>query len=239
MRLSRAPAQRPLARWLSSPRMARLHRPALSMLMLADCPTIGLASGQSLVHQGEIPTTVYYLLAGIVKQVRLEDRGANVGVTLCHAGALIGHVGTVLSMRHEITAITLSAAEVAAIPAERFVRILQSDSGACRWVMKEIALANRSAIDQIGALGCLTPIRRISRILTQLQARANVPARASEVVLPALQVSDLADLAGVTREHASRCLARMEREGQIGRRKGRILLPVTSVRPDLSGKGPA
>lgn len=182
------------------------------------------ARGQSIFREGDASDTCYVVRTGHCRAVREHPDGRT--ITLAHFGP--GDIfGELAMFDDEVRSATVEAVD----DAVEAVAILGSDM---RRLMREhpdisaklvIALGRRlrDANERLARQSFQTVQSRVAVVLADLveQARVENPATDGEVMLTITQ-ADIAQLAGSSRESASRFLATLERAGVVEQGRGRI-----------------
>jgi CRP-like cAMP-binding protein len=179
-------------------------------------------AGAILFRQDEPVRAAFHIVRGAVKTVR-EESDRDVITSLRLPGWLLGAAAAILRRPHVVSAVTLVESDLRAVLIGDFERMTGESSFASalqRMLAREVyddALA-------VGRLGGQSPRERLAGLLSEV-AVALPQAEREGCLLPPLKVLEIAQMVGITREHASRLLSELAREGAVRRRAGRLTIP--------------
>ena len=183
--------------------------------------------GEVIFREGDSGDTCYVVRSGSVS-IQREHRGpgeAGPGRTLAlaelRAGAMFGELAVFGGEVRSATAEALEPTAVVAILAADIQRVLRSDPEIALKMLSALAARVRRANERLLQQSFQTVAGRVaSALLGQVLARQEEGAGKRDVLVKATQ-AEIAQLAGTSRESASRFLATLEREGvvQLGRGK--------------------
>ncbi len=187
---------------------------------------IGYAKGGCLYRQGESVSTVFIVLHGQVKLTCAEATGQDAIVGLGRCGSILGAESAVLGREHFTGAVALVESQVAAMSVDGFHKLRQQNLQFSQMVQERLADEMHRSVKMFRLVACYRPSARFDRLIRRL-------AGPDLVTLPPLRVYELAQMAGISREQASRYLARLIRDGQLRRRGGTLILasPDRRVKP--------
>jgi CRP-like cAMP-binding protein len=193
------------------------------------CPAADYAPGTTLFRQGEPVRTLHLIEDGFVKLTRAEASGHDVLIGLRAPGWLLGAAAALLDLPHPITAETVSPCTLRRLSTPDYLRLLRTDLQVAHWVQRMQARQTYEQVVLLGAFGALGARQRLERFLVRQLARDAVTLDDGRVQLVfKLKDYELAQAIGVSAEHLSRLFARLEADGLIARKKGRLLIPKTS-----------
>jgi CRP/FNR family transcriptional regulator len=181
-------------------------------------------AGEAVFREGDSGDTCYVVREGSVRVTRRHSDGRVITLAELQAGDIFGE----LAMFGGET----RSASVEALAQTRALAILSGDMRRIMLAHPEIAvkmlegLANRlrAANERIARQSFQTVAGRVaSALLGQVKARSRNGELEPGVVIEATQ-AEIAQLAGASRESASRFLAKLERAGLITTGRGRVVV---------------
>lgn len=185
---------------------------------------ICIPAGHVVFYEGDYADSCYVICRGRARSLRKRGEGRQVTLAVFEEAEVFGELALFEDPRRGVTLEALDDLEV--------LRILNGDLQLLMSRRPEIttrmavALGRRlrAANERITGYSLQTVPGRVANVLLQLVAQARIE-RASErdVVLVATQ-AQVAELAGVSRESASRFLGSLERAGVISRGYGRLVV---------------
>lgn len=189
-------------------------------------PTRWCPPAVEFFRQGAPATEIYLLDRGAVKLIHLTADGRELIVGLRFSGSVLGLPPAVLAEAHPASGITLTRCSFRRVAICAFLSTIAADARLCHYVLKEHC---RELLDQTHQLAgiALSARERLERIILRLamddQASQN---RASKCIRlrPLLRQWEIAQLIGVTPQHLSRLLKRMQEDGLIRIEKGRLII---------------
>jgi CRP-like cAMP-binding protein len=190
-----------------------------------------ITAGTTLFRQNDHPQSVAFVVDGWVTTVRLERDGRERGVAFYRQGSLLGLAELLGGQRYLETAITLSLSRLRWISAEAFSNLIEVDRGFSLQIFRALSRQSYARGICLAQSGVLSLRPRLEQLIWQLlraQSRGGATPndrRGESKLLAPTQNRDLARMLGVTAECFSRTLGRMENEGVLQRRKGRMIFP--------------
>jgi CRP/FNR family transcriptional regulator, cyclic AMP receptor protein len=180
------------------------------------------AAGEIVFREGEDSDTCYVVESGHARALREHTDGRQLTLATFGPGDIFGELAMFDDERRSATVDAIDDLEVVGIPGADMRRLMREHPDIA--VKLSIALGRRlrAANERLARQSFQTVQSRVAVVLSQLvdQARAE-GAAANDVVVHATQ-ADLAQLAGSSRESASRFLAVLERAGVISQGRGRV-----------------
>ncbi len=190
-----------------------------------------------LFHRGQPTRHVWIVREGVVKLLH-EGEHRTATVAFRSSGSLLGGSGAVTSGVQPVTAGTLTACTLWQLPVDPFLSLVGSDAHVSLWLITRLALESH---DHLAAAFRFSTVRPRARLLQVLRMIArDRPKReqggAVRIDLPITR-QELAEATGITREHVTRLLSRLEAEGLIVRAKGWIVVrpPEQAAHPTHGG----
>lgn len=182
------------------------------------------AANQSIFREGDASDTCYIVRAGQARAVREHADGRS--ITLAHFGPgdFFGELAMFDAERRSATVETLSEVEAVAITGDDMRRLLREHPEISMKLVVSLGRRLREANERLSRQSFQTVQSRVATVLSQLveKARTENGQTADDDVLLVITQSDVAQLAGSSRESASRFLAVLERAGVVTQGRGKI-----------------
>ena len=178
-------------------------------------------AGEAIFREGDAGDTCFIIRSGSVKVTRARA-GRTIALAELHAGDMFGELAMFGGERRSATVEAIEDTTAVALLAPDVRRIvIQKPEIALRW-LGALADRVRSANERVTKQSFQTVASRVAgALLDQAEARRAAGDADSEVVINATQ-TDIAQLAGASRESASRFLATLEREGLVTTGRGKV-----------------
>jgi CRP/FNR family transcriptional regulator, cyclic AMP receptor protein len=213
--------------------VALLHRvPVFETLAEADLQEVAevavprrLAAGETVFREGDASDTCYIVRSGHARAIREHGDGRT--LTLAHFGPgdIFGELAMFEDERRSATVETLEETEVVAILGGDMRRLLREHPDIAVKLVVALGRRLRDTNERLTRQSFLSVQSRVAAVLLQLAeaARAEGGQRDDGVLITSTQ-AELAQLAGSSRESASRFLAVLERAGAITQGRGRLTI---------------
>lgn len=183
------------------------HESLCGLAPSQQCPP-----GTELFQQGASATDVYLIDQGLVKLTYLTADGRELIVGLRLSGSALGLEPVMLGEQQPVSAVTLTRCSLRRVPASLFRKVAETDVGLCHRLLREHCREMLDQIDQLAGLG-LSAKERLERLLAHLATVADETDRGkSKRVEPLLKNREIAQLIGVTPQHLSRLLKKMQQK---------------------------
>lgn len=175
-----------------------------------------------IFREGDASDTCYVVSEGHARAVREHGDGRT--ITLAHFGPgdIFGELAMFDDERRSATIETLDDLEVIAILGSDFRRLLREHPDIAVKLVIGLGRRLREANERLTRQSFQTVQSRVAGVLGQLVAQAQAEGAGEGDVLVVITQADIAQLAGSSRESASRFLAVLERAGVITQGRGRI-----------------
>ena len=176
--------------------------------------------GDILFHQGDDPDQAHIVRTGRVKVFRASEAGNSVTMIVAGPCNTINVAACFGFKPRMFTAKALEKTEVLAIPTNEFVKFSINRPAVAELLVTTVSMHLSSAYNRIMDLIEEGVEQRILNVLKLLSVRLgqNLP----------LTNSDLAELAGASRESTSRLISRLNETGILIKKRGRIEI----IRPE-------
>ena len=178
--------------------------------------------GEVIFREGDSGDTCYVVRAGRVSIQREHMDGRTLTLAELRPGAIFGELAMFGRETRSATAEALEPTALLAILSGDVQRVIQSSPEIALKMLGAMADRLRRANERLLQQSFQTVAGRVaSALLTQTIARQADGAPETDVLIQATQ-AEIAQLAGTSRESASRFLATLEREGVVTLGRGKV-----------------
>ena len=179
-------------------------------------------AGHVIFREGDGSDTCYIVRAGHARAIR--DHGDGRTLTLAHFGPgdIFGELAMFDDERRSATVETLDQLDAIAVPGSDMRRLLREHPDIAVKLVISLGRRLREANERIARQSFQTVQSRVAGVLGQLVVQAQGEGAGDRDVLVTVTQSDVAQLAGSSRESASRFLAVLERAGIVTQGRGRV-----------------
>ena len=179
---------------------------------------------------------VYVLSNGLVRLYRLSESGGEVGYGYVRPGEVFGEVGCFRDGYRKEFAEAVTDAEAVEIPSDTFRKWIISQPAIAFEVARQIHARLGRIEARFEALVLHEVGPRIAQVLLQLSDEFGLQHGDHLTIDVPLTQTQLAALAGTTRQTANLHLRRLQRAGLVARRGGRIVLLDRSALTRVTGE---
>jgi CRP-like cAMP-binding protein len=205
--------------------------PAFSALAEADLAQVvdvtvprSFGAGESVFREGDAGDTCYVVRSGHARAIREHGDGRSITLATFGPGEIFGELAMFDDERRSATIEAVEDTEVVAILGSDMRRLLRSHPDIAVKMLGALSRRLRDTNERLARQSFQTVQSRVASVLADMVATARAEgAGESDVLITATQ-SDLAQLAGSSRESASRFLAVLERAGVITQGRGRLIV---------------
>jgi CRP-like cAMP-binding protein len=210
--------------------IALLHLvPAFSTLLAQDLLQVAdvtvprtFGAGEIVFREGDTGDTCYLVRSGQVRAVREHTDGRSITLATFGPGEIFGELAMFDEERRSATIEALQDTEVAAILGSDMRRLLRAHPDIAVKLLRALSRRLRETNERLSRQSFQTVQSRVASVLAELVATARAEGGGETDVLITATQADLAQLAGSSRESASRFLAVLERAGVITQGRGRL-----------------
>jgi CRP-like cAMP-binding protein len=179
-------------------------------------------AGDVVFREGDHSSTCYVVRSGRVRAVRENSGRRTLTLATFGAGDIFGELAMFEDESRSATIEALEDTEVAAILGHDMRRLLRAHPEIAVKLLGALGRRLRETNERLARQSFQTVQSRVAAALAELVATARSEgAGESDVLITATQ-TDLAQLAGSSRESASRFLATLERAGVITQGRGKL-----------------
>jgi CRP/FNR family transcriptional regulator len=181
--------------------------------------------GEVLFREGDASNTSYIVRSGHARAVREHPDGRQITLATFGPTDVFGELAMFDDERRSATVQATDDLEVLGIPGADMRRLLRRHPDIAAKLVIALGRRLRAANERLARQSFQTVQSRVAGVLRQLvgQAQAEESAGERDVLVTATQ-AELAQLAGSSRESASRFLAVLERAGVISQGRGRLVV---------------
>jgi CRP/FNR family transcriptional regulator len=178
---------------------------------------------QVIFREGDDSDTCYIVRSGHARAIRQHSDGRTITLARFGPGDIFGELAMFDDERRSATVEALDDLSTVAIPGSAMRGLLERHPAIAVKLVIALGRRLRAANERLSSQSFQTVQSRVAAVLDQLveQARAEGEGGHRDVLVTATQ-AELAQLAGSSRESASRFLAVLERAGVISQGRGRL-----------------
>jgi CRP/FNR family cyclic AMP-dependent transcriptional regulator len=177
---------------------------------------------QVIFREGDNSDTCYVVRSGHARAVRENADGRTIALAHFGPGDIFGELAMFDDERRSATVETLDAVEAVAVAGSDMRRLLREHPDIAAKLVIALGRRLRDANERLTRQSFQTVQSRVAVVLGQLVDQARAEGAGDGDVLVRITQADIAQLAGSSRESASRFLAVLERAGVITQGRGRL-----------------
>ena len=179
-------------------------------------------AGEVVFREGDESDTCYVVRTGHARAVREHADGRSITLANFGPGDIFGELAMFDDERRSATVETLEETEAIAILGGDMRRLLREHPDIAVKLLTSLGRRLRETNERLARQSFQTVQSRVAAVLAQLVAAAQSEGAGDGDVLITSTQADLAQLAGSSRESASRFLAVLERAGIITQGRGKL-----------------
>jgi CRP-like cAMP-binding protein len=212
--------------------IALLHRvPVFSALAEDELARVAdvavprsFGAGEVVFREGDESNTCYVVRTGHARAIREHSGGRSIRLATFGPGDIFGELAMFDNESRSATVETLESTEAVAILGGDMRRLLREHPDIAVKLIAALGRRLRETNERLARQSFQTVQSRVATVLMQLVSAARAEGAAAGDVLITSTQADLAQLAGSSRESASRFLAVLERAGIITQGRGRLVV---------------
>jgi CRP/FNR family transcriptional regulator len=212
--------------------IALLHGvPAFSALAEEDLGQVvdvivprSFGAGEVVFREGDEGDTCYIVRLGQARAVREHSDGRSITLATFGRGEIFGELAMFDDEHRSATVEAVEETEAMAILGTDMRRLLRAHPDIAVKMLGGLARRLRETNERLARQSFQTVQSRVASVLADMVASARSQGAGENDVLITATQSDLAQLAGSSRESASRFLAVLERAGVITQGRGRLVV---------------
>ena len=178
--------------------------------------------GEVVFREGDDSDTCYIVRSGHARAVREHGDGRQITLATFGPGDFFGELAMFDDERRSATVEAVDALYVLGIPGVDMRALLSRHPEIAVKLVISLGRRLRAANERLARQSFQTVQSRVAAVLTQLVDQARSEGAGDRDVLVTATQAELAQLAGSSRESASRFLAVLERAGVISQGRGRL-----------------
>ena len=180
--------------------------------------------GQLVFREGDDSDTCYIVRDGQARAIRSHSDGRTITLATFGPGDIFGELAMFEDERRSATIEAIEPTTVVGVLGGDMRRLMSEHPGIAMRLAVALAGRLRETNERLSRQSFQTVQSRVAVVLSQLvQAEVDAGRADGDVLVTATQ-ADLAQLAGSSRESASRFLAVLERAGVISQGRGRLVV---------------
>ncbi len=177
---------------------------------------------QVIFRDGDASDTCYVIRSGHARAVREHPDGRQIALAHFGPGDIFGELAMFNDERRSATVEALDDVEAMAILGRDMRRLLVEHPAIATKLVTSLSRRLRTANERIARQSFQTVQSRVATVLGELVTRAREEGDGDGEVVVRMTQSDIAQLAGSSRESASRFLAVLERAWVVSQGRGRL-----------------
>lgn len=171
-----------------------------------------------LFHAGDVGDSCYLVRSGAVKASVVARDGQERLLAILGPGSLIGELALIDDEPRSATVSALRRCEVLHLTKAAFFRMADANPMIYRQALRLLTGRLRGTNDSVVAQGTVTVTGRVALAFASLAEGLGEQQKSGRIVLPhRISQTDIAGMAGVARENASRAINDLLRQGVLGR----------------------
>jgi CRP/FNR family transcriptional regulator len=180
-------------------------------------------AGEVIFHEGDASDTCYIVREGHARAVRTHRDGRTITLARFGPGDIFGELALFEDERRSATVEAIEQLSVCGLLGPDMRRLLAQNAEISARLVIALGRRLRETNERLTRQSFQTVQSRVAVVLTQLVDQEPGDGTSRDVLVTATQ-ADLAQLAGSSRESASRFLAVLERAGVISQGRGRLVV---------------
>src|SRR5215216_1477523 len=180
------------------------------------------AAGEVVFREGDDSETCYVVQSGHARAIREHPDGRQITLATFGPGDIFGELAMFDDERRSATVEAIDDLEVLGIPGVDMRALLARHADIAVKLVISLGRRLRAANERLARQSFQTVQSRVAAVLAQLVDQARAEGAGDRDVLVTATQAELAQLAGSSRESASRFLAVLERAGVITQGRGRL-----------------
>jgi CRP-like cAMP-binding protein len=205
--------------------------PAFSTLERSDLERIAqvavprtFAPGQAVFREGDASDTCYVVREGHARAIRRHGDGRTITLATFGPGDIFGELAMFEDELRSATVEAIETISVVGVLGGDMRRLMSEHPGIAMRLVVALGRRLREMNERLSRQSFQTVQSRVAVVLSQLVEQEIAEGKGPEDVLVTATQADLAQLAGSSRESASRFLAVLERAGVISQGRGRLVV---------------
>jgi len=181
--------------------------------------------GQRVFMAGDAGDRLYIIKSGMVKIGVTSSDGREVTLALLGPGEFFGELALLDGLPRSSDAVTVDACHFLLLRRDDFLQFVVTRPEIALHLLEVLSRRLRNDNDLVQDATLLDVPARLARVLLRLCTTAGQPVAHGTRITLRLTQSDLAGMAGASRESVNKCLVLYEQDGLIRRERGLIVVP--------------
>jgi CRP-like cAMP-binding protein len=178
--------------------------------------------GEVVFREGDESDTCYVVRSGHARAVRAHPDGRTITLASFGPGDIFGELAMFDNERRSATVEATDRVEAVAVLGADMRRLMHDHSELSAKLVIALGRRLRAANERLASQSFQTVQSRVATVLAQLVEQARTEGAGENDVLLTITQADIAQLAGSSRESASRFLAVLERAGAVTQGRGKL-----------------
>jgi CRP-like cAMP-binding protein len=178
--------------------------------------------GQVIFREGDESDTCYIVATGHARALREHSDGRTIALARFGPGDIFGELAMFDNERRSATVEAMDELQAFAVMSADMRRLMREHPDIAVKLVTALGRRLRAANERLARQSFQTVQSRVASVLTGLVEQAQAEGAAASDVLVTATQAELAQLAGSSRESASRFLAVLERAGIVSQGRGRL-----------------
>jgi CRP-like cAMP-binding protein len=205
------------------PAFSTLERPDLERVAQLAVPR-HFEPGQAVFHEGDASDTCYVVQDGHARAIRTHGDGRTITLATFGPGDIFGELAMFEDERRSATVEAVQPTSVVGVLGPDMRRLMSEHPEIATRLVIALGRRLREMNERLSRQSFQTVQSRVAVVLSDLVDEEVAAGHGAADVLVTATQADLAQLAGSSRESASRFLAVLERAGVISQGRGRLVV---------------
>jgi CRP-like cAMP-binding protein len=179
--------------------------------------------GEVVFREGDASDTCYIVRSGRARAIRTHAGGRTLTLATFGPGDIFGELALFEDEKRSATIEAIEPTSALAVLGPDMRRLMAEHADISARLAVALGRRLREANERLARQSFLTVQSRVAVVLSQLVEQQAADGESADVLVTTTQ-ADLAQLAGSSRESASRFLAVLERAGVISQGRGRLVV---------------
>lgn len=179
-------------------------------------------AGDTIIHEGDIDTQVYFILSGRVKVTNYSVKGREIWHSELGAGTFFGEMATLTGSQRSVNIVAQAETKLAVLTKEELLTLIRHDPNIGIWIMQELARRLEERTEKLSALVAQKIPQRVRAELLRLAKATSLSTSDELIISPVPNFSELAARLNIDRENVSREVSALRRMGVIEKCADRI-----------------
>lgn len=214
----------PIDKWDFKTESVLTDLPADDLALLEASKTEQMyRKGEIIFREGAFPSGIFYITAGKVKKYKVDREGKEHILYVANTGELLGYHAILAEDRYPDSAAALEESQIAFIPKEDFLHVLQRSEVLSKRLLKLLSHEFGVLANSLSLFTQKSVRERLALQLIVLREKYKVNFQSGMPVEINMSRDDLASLVGTVRENVVRALKEFK-EKEIVSTKGRKII---------------